>query len=85
MTRDTNEIDEETRHRIAFNRCVDVMTNLIKKYGSRVLEKEKSREFFKKYVYYIFNFDLTKERLQSYRDKISKWQNEIDRTILSTV
>ncbi len=75
MTRDTDEIDEETRNRIAFNRCVDVitnLTNLIKKYGSKVLEKEKTREFFKKYVYYIFNFDLTKERLQSYRDKLSK-------------
>lgn len=55
MTRDTNEIDEETRNRIAFNRCVDVITNLIKKY-----------------VYYIFDFDLTKERLQSYRDIFSK-------------
>lgn len=72
MTRDKAEIDEEIRNKIAFNRCVDVMTNLIKKYGSRVLDKKKSREFFKKYVYYIFNFDLTKERLQSYRDKLSK-------------
>jgi len=72
MTRDKAGIDEEIRNKIAFNRCVDVMTNLIRKYGSRVLDKEKSREFFKKYVYYIFNFDLTKERLQSYRDKLSK-------------
>lgn len=69
MTKIIKEIDDDKREEIAFNRCVGVMTDLIKKYGPRVLRQQEIREFCSKYVYYIFRVDLTANRFIEYCKK----------------
>lgn len=39
-----NKIYEEANYNAAFDRCVDVLTSLIQKYGGQVLDKKEAKQ-----------------------------------------
>ena len=59
----------------AFNRCIDVMTRLIEKYGPAVLEEERKTE--EPFVLPHCKRQRNMKYLQSYVDYLSKKKKEV--------